>query len=56
MNIFAASAVLLLESLHTEEDFSDEIQQGMDFLERVRAQNLVAEKAIKFLEGIIKTN
>uniref|UniRef100_L2FYI6 C6 zinc finger domain-containing protein n=2 Tax=Colletotrichum fructicola (strain Nara gc5) TaxID=1213859 RepID=L2FYI6_COLFN len=50
MNIFAASAVLALESLHTEEDFSTEIQQGLDFLERVQAQNLVAEKAGKFLK------
>lgn len=50
MNIFAASAVLALESLHTEEDFSTEIQQGLDFLERVQAQNLVAEKAVKFLK------
>ncbi|KAK2615872.1 hypothetical protein N8I77_002596 [Diaporthe amygdali] len=54
MNIFAASAVLALESLHTEEDFSAEIQQGVDFLEQVQAQNLVAEKAIKFLRDIIQ--
>lgn len=56
MNIFAASAALALESLHTEEDFSAEIQQGVEFLERVRAQNLVAEKAIKFLKDIIKND
>lgn len=54
MNIFAASAVLALESLHTEEDFSAEIQQGVDFLEQVQAQNLVAERAIKFLRNIIQ--
>ncbi|KAF4914525.1 hypothetical protein CGCVW01_v010608 [Colletotrichum viniferum] len=52
LNIFAASAVLALESLHTEDDFFIEIQQGLDFLERVQAQNLVAEKAIKFLKEI----
>lgn len=56
MNIFSASAVLALESLHTEEDFSAEIQQGLDFLKGVQAQNLVAEKAIRFLEGIIEDN
>ncbi|KAI3391241.1 hypothetical protein diail_7676 [Diaporthe ilicicola] len=56
MNIFTASAVLALESLHTEEDFSAEIQQGLEFLEGVQAQNLVAEKAIKFLKDIIQNN
>ncbi|KAL1863892.1 hypothetical protein Daus18300_008041 [Diaporthe australafricana] len=56
MNIFAASAVLALESLHTEEDFSAEIQQGLDFLEGVQAQNLVAEKAIRLLKDIIQNN
>lgn len=56
VNIFAASAVLALESLHTEEDFSAEIQLGVDFLERVRGQNLVAEKALEFLKDMIKNN
>lgn len=56
MNIFSASAVLALESLHTEEDFSAEIQQGLGFLKGVQAQNLVAEKAIRCLEGIIQNN
>lgn len=56
MNIFSASAVLALESLHTEEDFSAEIQQGLGFLKGVQAQNLVAEQAIRFLEGIIQNN
>lgn len=56
MNIFAASAVLALESLHTEEDFSAEIQQGLDFLEGVQAQNLVAEEAIRLLKEIIQNN
>lgn len=53
MNIFSASAVLALESSHTEEDFSAEIQQGLEFLKGVQAQNLVAKQAIKFLEGLI---
>lgn len=56
MNIFAASAVLALESLHTEEDFSAEIQQGLEFLEGVQAQNLVAEKAVRLLKEIIRNN
>lgn len=56
MNIFSASAVLALESLHTEEDFSAEIQQGLGFLKGVQAQNLVAEQAIRFLEGLIQNN
>lgn len=56
VNIFAASVVLALESLQTEEDFSAEIQLGVDFLERVRGQNLVAEKAFKFLKDIIRNN
>lgn len=54
MNTFTASAVLALESVHTEEDFSAEIHQGLGFLKGVQAQNLVAEQAIKVLEGIIK--
>lgn len=53
MNTFTASAVLALESVHTEEDFSAEIQQGLEFLKGVQAQNLVAEQAVKVLEGII---
>lgn len=53
MNIFSASAVLAIESSHTEEDFSAEIQQGLEFLKGVQAQNLVAKQAIKFLEGLI---
>lgn len=56
INIFSASAVLALESLQTEEDFSAEIQQGLEFLKGVQAQNLVAKQAIKFLEDVIYNN
>lgn len=54
MNVFSACATLALESSGTGEDFSSEIQQGLEFLRRIGLYNIIAEHGIRVLEDLLE--